>query len=227
LNPVKAVVDLLIPKSCFGCSKPSANALCDNCIASFKFIGPTHCLKCGYPTILEVNSCGQCRGKGFRFREGRSLLFYEGIVKDILLSLKLESGFALADSLARMAIREMEKDFFDVCAFTFVPSTAWKKFTRGHNAAELIAKSLAHRLKIPLIDTLDFQKKVRDQAALEAGARQENLKGAFKVKRDIDVKGPVMIVDDIFTSGATLKEASRALAKANVKTKVFTLARTL
>jgi len=227
LNPVKVVVDLLIPKSCFSCGKPSSNAVCQNCASSFKFIGPTHCLKCGYPTILEVNTCRQCRGKGFRFREGRSLLSYEGAAKDFLLSLKLESGFALADSLAKMAIKEIEPDFFAVCAFTFIPTTAWKKFSRGHNSSELIAKSLSHHLKIPLVDTLDFQKKVKDQAALEACARQENLKGAFKAKRNIELKGPVMIVDDIFTSGATLKEAARALAAAGLNTKVFTVARTL
>ncbi|TET53555.1 MAG: ComF family protein [Actinobacteria bacterium] len=227
LNILKSFVDLLIPKSCFCCQAPSKTPVCVDCKSLFNFVEKPYCEKCGYPTLYKVNSCRQCRGKRNYFNTARSLLLYEGSAKKAILSLKLESAFALADYFAHEAVSRLEADFFDTTALTYMPTTFSKKIRRPHNASELLAKSLAYYLKIPVFETLAIKKKIKDQAGLKFDERMNNLRGALKVKREFQLQGTILLVDDIYTTGATANEACKALMGKNLKVNVFTLGRTM
>lgn len=227
LKVAKALVDLLIPKICFCCGVPSSKALCLNCLDLFTFINHPFCRKCGYPTLYEVRRCRQCSNKRLHFKEARSLLPYEGKAKDTLIALKTESAYSLADFFIRLALAKFPRDYFDVKAITFIPAIFIKKIRRSHNASEILAKALAYHLGLPLIDILLPNRRVRDQAALNIEERQKNLKGAFRIRKGIKANSPILIVDDIYTTGATVNEASRALASIGIETKVFTVGRTL
>lgn len=227
LNVLKAVVDLLIPKSCFCCGREASDALCQKCASSLSLIDDPLCQKCGYPTLYKVGRCRNCRGRRLYFDKARSLLAYEGQAKETLLALKTQSAYFLADFFGRVTSEKLADDFCDVKVATFIPATLTKRLKRGHNVSEVLARALAYHLKLPVVDSLNYRKPVKDQAFLNIDERQKNLKGAFLAKRGIKINGSMLVVDDIYTTGATVNEASRALASVGIRTKVFTVGRTL
>lgn len=103
-----------------------------------------------------------------------------------------------------------------------VPMTKKALLRRGFNQSLLIAKEVSMIKGIPLdIDSLQKTKETLPQVGLEAGERMKNLKGAFFVMGDIKGKD-VLLIDDVMTTGATLRECSKALLKAGA-TKVICL----
>lgn len=224
---LKAIADLLIAGSCYGCGCSCSEAFCLGCTSSLKFIKKPICLKCGQPTNLEVSRCRNCRSKRLYFKEARSLLAYEGAAKKALITLKYETGYKVIDFLVRKALLLLEDDFFDVSAVTFIPLAFNKQVHRGHNISEIIAKAVSYHTGVRLVDLLKLRKKVMDQAKLNTEQRQKNLKNAFGVRKNLAVNGPVLLVDDIYTTGATVNEACKVLKKNSFEIKVFTLARTL
>jgi ComF family protein len=97
-----------------------------------------------------------------------------------------------------------------------VPLSKKKLRWRGFNQAEEIAKELANFLKIPLIsDCLIKTKETKDQVELSEKERKENVKGAFYIKNKEKIAGKnVLLVDDVFTTGATMEEAAKVLNEA-------------
>ncbi len=110
----KSVADLLVVNSCFGCGLQCREILCEQCISALLFIKRPFCSKCGYPTLVMVESCRQCRPKRFKFTQGRSLLDNEGVAKEAIVRMKSESAFALADFLVKKAISDLDKEFFEI-----------------------------------------------------------------------------------------------------------------
>ena len=222
----KSVADLLVVNSCFSCGRQCSEILCEQCVSALLFIKRPFCSKCGYPTLVLVDSCRQCRPKRFKFTKGRSLLAYEGVAKEAIVRMKSESAFALADFLVKKALSDFDDEFFEIEAVTFIPATLSKRLNRRHNVSEVIARTIAHHKKIDCVDMLALSRRVKDQAALGSKDRQRNLDGAFRIMNGVNQSsGSILVVDDIFTTGATLNEACKVLAGAKIETKVFTLAR--
>jgi competence protein ComFC len=83
---------------------------------------------------------------------------------------------------------------------------------RGFNQAELMARGVARRINVPVLDKLKVVRRIRDQVKLSAGPRRANVAGAF-ASRGL-VAGRILLVDDVFTTAATLSECARVLRKA-------------
>ncbi len=227
MNFFKSVVDLLVAKSCFCCGRASQAAVCSNCEPLLDYIDKPTCLHCGYPTVREVKKCRQCKGSHFYFQSVMSLLPYEGAARKMLVSLKSTNGYSLIDYFVKEAISR-NADFFDAKLVTYIPTTFLKNVERGHNTSELMAKSIAYHLKIKAVKALSVKQGISDQAGLNKEERRENLKNSFKLSAGFsEAKEKILVVDDIFTTGATVNEACRVLNEAGAKTKVFTIARVL
>ncbi len=96
---------------------------------------------------------------------------------------------------------------------------------RGFNQAELMARGVAERINVPVLDKLKVVRRTRDQVELSAEARRTNVAGAYASKGP--VAGRIVLVDDVFTTGATLSECAEALRKAGAKeVRALTLCRT-
>jgi competence protein ComFC len=97
---------------------------------------------------------------------------------------------------------------------------------RGFNQAELMARSVAARIGAPLFDKIKAVRRTRDQVELSAGERRENVSGAFEARGSL--AGRILLVDDVFTTGATLSECAGALRRAGVsEVQALTFCRTI
>jgi len=109
--------------------------------------------------------------------------------------------------------------WFGVEAVVPVPLHPAKEKSRGFNQARLLAKRLAKHKNIPLLEgRLVKVRQTETQTSLDARTRETNLKGAFQVKKSAGIKGKiVLLVDDVYTTGSTIRECSAALKKAGVE----------
>jgi ComF family protein len=155
-------------------------------------------------------------------------LVYKGVVKKLVYVFKYPSYLkdlqaSLVDLLyegviqKEQYVRVMNHDAF----FVPIPLYQAKLRKRGYNQAALLAEGLAKRFDVEVIDCLKRVKPTKTQVGLSKDARAKNISDAFTLKFAIDKKNTsrhFFLVDDVVTSGATLREAAKVLKKAGVKT---------
>jgi ComF family protein len=200
------------------------------------------CSVCGErlfsPYALAGSLCGLCQRAEPPFVRATAYGSYESGLRELIHLLKFGGVRPAANVLGRMlaeAISALEPEFGgNVVAVIPVPLHRVKLRQRGFNQAELIAwaalkmKSLDDRLKLcPAV--LERKRETTSQIGLTRHQRRENLRGAFGVAQADAVKGrEVLVVDDVFTTGATVSECARVLRRAGAtKVWVATVARTL
>ena len=162
------------------------------------------------PTAFDVFVCDDCKGVDFGFSSARAPLRYEGVGKEIVHALKYQGYMRVVGRLMAPLMVEVLEGSFD--AVTCVPLHRSRRRERGFNQAELMARAVAERIKVPFSVRLEAIKKTRDQVELTASERRRNVAGAFKARGP--VRGNVLLVDDVFTTGATLGAGSDVLVRA-------------
>jgi ComF family protein len=177
---------------------------------------------------MSLPSCQDCRNKKLFFDQAKSVFSYEAEVKDLIQNLKYNDqkwlALPLASYLAKLC-QEFKPHPKEV--ITWVPMTNLKKLARGYNQAELLARNLAKVRKQQAVGLLVKPQSTAEQNSLNLKEREKNLKGAFKLAPKV-TKPPaqVILVDDVYTTGATVSECSLVLKKAGVeKVYVVTVAR--
>ncbi len=206
--------------------------LCAACAQTFTRVTPPICPRCGTP-LSGTNShlCGECIKDPPPFEGARSLFAFEGKARDFIYLLKFHQNLGtltLLDFWLRGEDVPFSAEGIDVVVP--VPQTSKGLRGRGYNPAQLLASRVSKRFKKPLIrNHLVKIKETPPQIGLTKGQRRSNLKGAFAV-RDKDrfrVKS-VLLVDDVYTTGATVRECARVLKRGGARAvKVWTFARTI
>ena len=101
---------------------------------------------------------------------------------------------------------------------TFVPVSRLRRFSRGYDQAELLARETAKTLGLPCAPTLTHRHTKRQSRMRDAAARRANVSGAFSLRPGTDVAGKrILLIDDICTTGATMAEAARVLRTAGAE----------
>ena len=223
------IIDLLLPPRCICCGKivSNANGLCADCFNSINFISKPYCAKCGHPFEEVVNKksqkllCGRCSKKQKTpFRLNRSALIYDDISKDLILALKFMDKTENAKTLAKwlyIAGHDIWQEEVDI--LVPVPLHYKRLIKRRYNQSALLAKELSKLTGIEADYTsLIKHKSTKPQVQFSGRERVKNVKGVFSVKHPEKIKGKrVVLVDDVMTTGSTLKECALALKKAGAK----------
>jgi ComF family protein len=142
-----------------------------------------------------------------------------GILKDIVILFKYRGFLVLGKNLATFVLNALGREealWWELDSIIPVPLSPEKEKQRGFNQASILAKELAVQKNIELIEgQLIKVKTTPSQTSLKAAERRKNLKGAFEVVHDHEIKGKiVLLVDDVYTTGSTLQECSLILMKA-------------
>ncbi|CAN5571305.1 hypothetical protein BH24ACT21_BH24ACT21_06560 [soil metagenome] len=175
------------------------------------------------PTAFDVFVCEECKDVDFGFSSARAPLRYESVGKEIVHALKYQGYTRVVGRLMAPLMEEVVEGSFDTV--TCVPLHSSRRRQRGFNQAELMARAVAERIKVTFSVKLEAIKKTRDQVELSASERRRNVEGAFRVRGP--VQGKVLLVDDVFTTGATLSAGSETLTRAGAaEVHALTLCRT-
>ena len=182
--------------------------------------------------------CALCRRMAPKFARAVAYGSYEGGLRELIHLLKYSGVLPAVSVLGRMlgeAIAELQRDFgAEPVIVVPVPLFRGRRRSRGFNQAELITRAALKNLGAPSQLRLGERVLVRtretlSQTGLTRHERRENMRGAFAVAKPEEIAGQqVLVVDDVFTTGATVSECARVLLRAGAaKVWIATVARTL
>lgn len=215
-----AIAAVLAAPSCAACraplEHPSDGAVCAACWRIPPLPGPC-CDACGdqlpswRPSTPATSRCARCRGERTAVSRTRAAGAYDGSLRAIIHALKFERRRSVAAGLgALMAARGLDVLVGADIAVP-VPLHPWRHAVRGFNQAT----ELARLLPLRMVHALRRVRYTPPQADLPAGRRHSNIRGAFRVRRSVDVTDLcVVVVDDVSTTAATLEACAQALLEA-------------
>jgi predicted amidophosphoribosyltransferase len=189
VSTISELSQLLFPSRCFGCQK----------------LGPTICSACRsswHPHYYRTK---------FESLTVHSALLYTPTASKIIVAAK-ESGIKGADQLIINAlIHALERSKIDptLCRLVPIPSSRSSQRRRGRSFMVELVRHISDQTGIQMVDCLELSRRVLDQSGLHRDERATNLAGAFRLTSQ--VRGELILVDDVVTTGATLREAYRAV----------------
>ncbi len=186
------------------------------------------CIICEAEDVIGICPC--CKSKIAKVKIQDEILsygYYGGILKELIFQFKYKNNFTsgrIMSKLLEEIIRE-EKIIADVICYVPMCKKSIKR--RGYNQCEIISKDLSRELKIPVAHCIKKIKETREQKTLSKAEREINMLGAFNITNNSEIENKnVLLIDDVLTTGATVKECIRILKKYNVnKVTVLTIAK--
>ena len=214
------VLDILYPRYCLCCgrallSEPSpAVYLCRSCAPDIEFTHEKSCSICSKQLISEKETCIRCRNRQYAFTRNVSLFSYTDAVKILLQGYKFEGYKSLAQWFAEKLFTSIISDF-GYLPIVPVPS---RKKKRGWDHIERITRVLARDFGLEILPLLSRKGK-KAQKTLGYEERLRNMSGSIvPVEKGGTVPEEVILLDDVFTTGATAHECSLVLKLMGVKT---------
>lgn len=210
LNISSKIRQLLPAQPCVLCGSMSHDGLwCGACDAAMPYLDAPHCPICALPTTLgEI--CGHCLRKTPLFTRTIAVYSYQFPVDQLIQAMKYKEQLALAQIFSEKILQRTDKTNLPDCVIA-MPLHPAKLKSRGFNQAQLIAAPLARALDCPLLAC----HRLRDtpsQTSLPWKERSKNVRGAFGCNVDLSGRH-VALVDDVFTTGASLNALTEAVQK--------------
>jgi ComF family protein len=214
---VDGALDAVLPSHCLLCGARGQGglSLCRACEMEMPRNG-TCCARCALPLEAPAPLCGRCIGRAPPWDAAWVPFRYEWPLAQLESRFKFGGDLAAGRTLSLLwtaapAAIELPE------AIVAVPLHRARLRTRGYNQALELAKPLAKHFRLPLLrDALRRIRATKAQTDLDATQRRHNVRGAFAVQFDREVPGHVAVLDDVFTTGATVAECARALKRAGV-----------
>lgn len=224
------ILDFLFPKRCVSCQK-FGEYFCKKCLSQIQFVQNQACPVCQRPSITGATHY-RCQTK-LSLDGLISAVYYLGPARAAIHKLKYRWVFNIANDLVKLITTKINfaklfpQERFIVLPIPLHPA---RESLRGFNQSEKLAKILAKKLNWEIANNiLKRVKNTKPQTELPAAERRKNVSGAFKVVKPAAVRGKnFILVDDLVTTGSTLKSAGFVLKRAGVASVWgLTFARTL
>lgn len=230
-----AFLDLLLPPRCLACGATvsEAGTLCAPCWRGITFLGAPCCACCGLPFEFELAAatlCGACARAHPPFDRARAAMRYDEASRTLILAFKHGDRLHLAPAFGGWLKRAGAELVAQADIAVPVPLHWTRLFARRYNQAALLAHAL-HAAGGPPVgaDWLVRRRRTPSQGKRNAAARERNVRAAFAVRPGREIRGKrILLIDDVFTTGATVGECARVLSRAGAAAvDVLTLARTV
>lgn len=206
-------IDWVFPPHCLGCGN-EGEIICPECYATIKRVPANVCPYCN-AYVSTTGHCPNCGNRKPAYNQYRAFAFYGGVIREAVHHLKYQNDVGVARVLAGYLLKVIQTENWEIDLVVPVPLSKHKLDQRGYNQAERLASPVAEALKKPLsTNALLRIKENASQVDLDVLSRRENVRGVFEAN-PVLVKGKkILLIDDVYTTGATLESASQALRDA-------------
>ena len=223
---ISALTDILFPRTCHICSKDIKDQrmafdayICWACARDMRPTSVVVCSLCGSDLTEEESGnfpCRSCRKDAPAYQRLLACYSYNGTAKELIHKFKYQNRPYLAKTMARLIFKSLADDNHDISrdidALVPVPLTPARAREREFNQSELLAKELSTYFKKPCTAALKKIRNTHPQASLTSQKRLNNLYNAFSACAPSAINNKrLLLIDDVVTTTATAREASRAL----------------
>jgi predicted amidophosphoribosyltransferase len=205
------LVGLLLPERCVACGA-GERIVCGSCLAALRLLRGPLCARCGAPTAWPVERCAECAGRRLSFTWARAAVAYEGPARTLVAAWKERGRRRLAGIFAGLLLEVVPRPQADVV--TFIPADPARGRWRGGNPAEQLARLVAREWGLPVEALLARTRSVPPQRGLPRPERRRNVRGVFSAT---GAPAFVAVIDDVYTTGATVGAAATELRRAGAR----------
>lgn len=182
------------------------------------------CIICGVEGFQGI--CSRCKSDIKRVHEQEEIMaygYYGGVLKKLILNLKYHKSFIAGKVLADLLCQIIKEKELSIDCICYVPISKASLKKRGFNQCKVLAKNISVTLDVPLIDCLMKVKDTKEQKLLGKEERMKNVLDAFEIKNKEKLfKKNILLIDDVYTTGATINECKKNIEKCNIN-KIYLL----
>ena len=182
------------------------------------------CIICGIEGFRGI--CSRCKSDIKRVQEQEEIIaygYYGGVLKKLILNLKYHKSFIAGKVLADLLCQIIIEKKLSIDCICYVPISKDSLKKRGFNQCSVLAKNISSILDIPVIDCLVKVKETKEQKLLGKEERMKNILDAFEIKNKEKLfKKNILLIDDVYTTGATINECKKNIEKCNIN-KIYLL----
>ena len=182
------------------------------------------CIICGVEGFLGI--CSKCKSEIKRVHQQEEIMaygYYGGVLKKLILNLKYHKSFIAGKVLADLLCQIIIEKKLSIDCICYVPISKDSLKKRGFNQCSVLAKNISSILDIPVIDCLVKVKETKEQKLLGKEERMKNTLDAFEIKNKEKLfKKNILLIDDVYTTGATINECKKNIEKCNIN-KIYLL----
>jgi ComF family protein len=214
----RGLLSLVVPPLCAGCREPelSGDAVCPDCRSRLVALPVPRCSRCGAPTTYPRARCRECRDRRLVFARAWSPFAYEGVCRGLVGALKSRAALPVAELMAAALAARAPAELL-IGPLVPVPAHSGRRRRHGFNQSAAIAAALGRRAGLPVRDVLRRAGRVAPQVGLERRARIANARGSVEIKPRVAPPREAVLVDDVYTTGATLDACAKALVAAGAE----------
>ena len=223
-NFLSWLINTLVPLRCGICGTytDASHTLCPECFAKLRFITKPCCPICGRPFEYEVAKdviCGTCLKQKPIYQTARAAMVYDDISKELIIPFKHGDRTDLSPLLVKFLYQCGLDMFSKIDLIMPVPLHQFRLMKRKYNQSALLASGLSKKTHIPYEPyLLRRHKSTKSQGHLNSKERAKNVLNAFRVVHTDRIKNKIiLLVDDVYTTGATVNACAKALLNAGAK----------
>lgn len=205
-----AVFDWFFPPACLGCGLEGV-FICSDCFAKVNLVPNSVCNLCGGFTSKK-GFCPDCSRNKPSYSGFRAFAFYDGVIRKAIQQLKYHNDIGIGDYLAEFLVESYLRTGWQADVVVPIPIGEVKREQRGYNQAGRLAKPVAENLNLNYRpQALRRIHEVSSQVGLNESERHENVRNAFMANSTWIMDKKVLLIDDVYTSGATMQAAANEL----------------